>query len=452
MSDRDASDTIVAIATPAGRGAVGIVRLSGPDAFAIARPICGELPPPRRAALRVFRDAAGRTCDEGLVLRFESPHSYTGEHVVELQGHGGAVVLDLLLQAALAHGARMARPGEFSERAFLNDRLDLAQAEAVADLIDASSREAVLAARRTLDGALSREVADLDARLMDLRVFVEGALDFSDEDIDWLADDALAHKLDDTRTHLQQLLANAQQGRRLREGMTVAIAGRPNAGKSTLINALARSDAAIVSDRPGTTRDVLREHVLIDGMPLTLLDTAGLRDTDDAVESEGIRRAWQALEQAELVLFVCEDSESLQVADRALLERLPPALPRLLLLNKCDLASREPALLEIEGQPALRISARHGHGLSLLRAQLNRHAGRSGHEQGLFSARARHLDALRDTAAHLQAAADQLQAGQAAELAAEELRLAQQALGQINGRVSTEDLLGEVFSRFCIGK
>ncbi|TDU28730.1 tRNA modification GTPase trmE [Panacagrimonas perspica] len=451
MSDRSV-DTIAAIATAPGRGAVGILRLSGPLAFVIAEKMSGALPAPRTAALRFFHDAQGERCDRGLVLCFDAPRSYTGEAVVEMQGHGGPAVLDLLLGAACAHGARIARPGEFSERAFLNGRLDLAQAEAVADLIDASSRAAVLAAHRALDGEFSLRVLTLARRLLDLRVFVEGALDFSDEDIDWLSDAQLGQGLTDAEVELSRLLAQASQGRRLRDGMVVAIAGRPNVGKSTLLNRLARAEVAIVSEIPGTTRDVLREHLVLDDLPLTMVDTAGLRDTQDPVEAEGIRRAWQAFERAELALFVAEDAAGLTEADRALLAQLPSTARQILVFNKCDLSGAASGAFVREGRDALRICAATGEGLDALRAAIRATAGLDEQMEGVFSARARHLDALHQTQRHLQAARMQLGLGTAAELAAEELRLAHDALGTITGRTTTEDLLGAVFSRFCIGK
>lgn len=445
------TDTIAAIATAAGRGAVGIVRLSGPRAFAIASQVAGSLPPPRQAALRALRDAQGEVLDQGLVLCFPGPHSFTGEDVVELQGHGGPVLLAELLRATVAAGARIAQPGEFSERAYLNGRLDLAQAEAIADLIDAASGQAVRAAQKTLEGAFSRRVHALADQLTELRVFVEGALDFSDEDIDWLADARLAERLASAEALLAETRLQAGQGRRLREGMTVAIVGQPNVGKSTLLNALAGYEAAIVSEQAGTTRDPLREHLLLDGLPLTIVDTAGLRDTEDAIEREGIRRAWQALEKAELALFLVDDREGVTAADRALLARLP-ALPRLLLRNKCDLAGHAPALDSgAEGQE-LRLSAKSGLGLDLLVQALKAQAGLSEVGEGLFLARARHLDALEQAASHLAQARQRLTEGAQAELAAEELRLAQVALGRITGEQSSDALLGEIFRRFCIGK
>lgn len=446
------TDTIVAVATPPGRGAVGILRLSGPRSLAIAGRIAGSLPEARRAALRPFRDAAGEIVDRGLVLYFAAPHSYTGEDVVELQGHGGPVILDQLLRAACAAGARPARPGEFSERAFLNDRLDLAQAEAVADLIDASSVAAARAAQRSLDGELSRRVAQLAEELTRLRVFVEGALDFSDEDIDWLGDESLRSRIESLEEGLRQLLRQCAQGRRLRDGLTVTLTGRPNVGKSTLLNALAAADVAIVTPIAGTTRDVLRENLDLDGLPVTVVDTAGLRDSDDPVEQEGIRRARRALEQAELALFLLDDTEGMTEEDRRQLAQLPDALPVVCIRNKCDLSGREPARFEEAGLLQLRLSAATGEGLDRLREEIRRQAGLDELRESLFSARTRHVDALHGCIAHVQNARARLHARELPELAAEELRLAQDRLGEITGRVTTEDLLGHIFSSFCIGK
>ncbi|WP_420467276.1 tRNA uridine-5-carboxymethylaminomethyl(34) synthesis GTPase MnmE [Panacagrimonas sp.] len=445
-------DTIAAIATAAGRGAIGILRLSGPRAFDIADRMTGPEVAPRQARLRVFRDTTGTAVDRGLVLRFPGPHSYTGEDVVELQGHGGPVVLNLLLQAACELGARPARAGEFSERAFLNDRLDLAQAEAVADLIDAASRAAVQAAHRSLEGVFSRSVQDLAQTLLELRVYVEGALDFSDEDIDWLADAQLDTRLQQAALAFEDLLGRAAQGRRLRDGIHLAIVGQPNVGKSTLLNALAGTEAAIVSSRPGTTRDVLREHLLIDDLPVTVVDTAGLRDTEDQVEAEGIRRAWVALRQAELVLFLVDDQIGWTDRDQSLFRQIPDEIDRLIVFNKIDASGRAAGVSERAGVEALRLSAVTGAGLDGLRETIRRLAGVQGQVEGTFSARGRHLDALRRAQAHLTETRSVLAAGTQVELAAEELRLAHEALGEITGRVTTDDMLGAVFSRFCIGK
>jgi tRNA modification GTPase len=445
-------DTIAAIATPPGRGGIGVLRICGPQACAVAERIAGALPAARRFVLREFRDSDGATIDRGLVLRFAAPHSFTGEDMVELHAHGGPVVLECLLQAACAAGARCARPGEFSERAFLNGRLDLTQAEAIADLIEAASRGAVRAAARALEGEFSKRVNELVEGLIAVRVDLEAALDFADEDVPWIDADRLALRLAELRARLSQLQAQAAQGRRLREGLVVAIAGRPNVGKSTLLNRLCGAEAAIVSPVAGTTRDVLREHVLIDGLPLTLIDTAGLRETAEPVEQEGVRRARAALEKAELVLFVLDDTAGMTAEDRALLASLPAQVPVVQVYNKCDLSDRPPTRWEQpEGHQALRLSAACGAGLEELHATLKRHAGFSHALEGVFSARQRHLEALRRAAEALARA--QSNAGQAhAELVAEDLRLAQQALDEITGRFTTEDLLGRIFAGFCIGK
>ena len=434
------------------------MRLSGPRAFAIAEQLAGPLPAPRQSALRHFRDAEGEAIDQGLVLCFAAPHSFTGEHVVELQGHGAPVVLAALVEAAIAQGARAARPGEFSERAYLNGRIDLAQAEAIADLIDAASTQAARAAQRSLDGVFSARVAALTEALIQLRVYVEGALDFSDEDINWLGEAALHQRIAQWLSDLDTLLGEAAQGRRLREGLVIALTGRPNAGKSTLLNRLAGTEAAIVSPTPGTTRDLLRENILLEGIPLTLVDTAGLRDTDDAVEREGVRRAREALGKAELALFLADDREASDdgapgAADQALLDTLPAALPVLLLLNKCDLSARPAGALASEPQRVtLRLSAASGEGLPALQQQLRLHCGSNAGHEGLFIARTRHLTALKAAGSAVRQAQRRLQAAERVELAAEELRLAQRALDDITGPFAADDLLGRVFSQFCIGK
>jgi tRNA modification GTPase len=455
------TDTIAAVATAPGRGGVGIVRLSGPQAFAIARALAGPLPRARHAALRTFKDAGGAALDQGLLLLFPGPESYTGEDVVELQGHGSPVVLEALVRAACARGARPARPGEFSERAFLNDRLDLAQAEAIADLIGAATEQAARAAQRSLQGEFSRRVDALVETLTQLRMHVEGALDFSDEDVDWLADASLRERLAALLQQLHELLAAAAQGRRLREGMVVALSGAPNVGKSTLLNRLAGTEAAIVTEIPGTTRDVLRENISLDGLPLTIVDTAGLRESEDPVEKEGIRRAWQALAQAELVLFLVDDRAGVTDADRALLARLPGSAETIIVRNKCDLSGRAPELLPTAAVGAahgrdrcfqLRLSAHEGTGLDLLAHEIRRVAGLTGTGESLFSARTRHIEALRRALACAQDAEARLREGANAELAAEELRLAQQALSEITGAFTSDDLLGRIFRDFCIGK
>lgn len=446
------TDTIAAIATPTGRGSVGILRLSGPQAASISEKICGALPAPRVATLRHFRDAENNAIDQGLVLFFAAPNSFTGEDVVELQGHGGPVVLQLLQQAACVFGARPARPGEFSERAFLNNRMDLAQAEAIADLIDASSAQAVRAARRSLDGEFSQRVNALVEELIQLRVFVEGALDFSDEDVNWLADEGLSSRLEILLTHLHTLVAQAAQGRRLREGITVTLTGQPNVGKSTLLNRLAGTDAAIVTAIAGTTRDVLRENIVLDGMPITVVDTAGLRDSEDPVELEGIRRAWLALEQAEIALYLVDSRQRITADDEALLKKIPAHLQMLVIHNKCDLSNETPRCVTENSTTHIHLSASQGQGVELLVREIKKIAGLSEQSENIFSARARHLDALQRTLTHTSQAQQRLQEHATAELAAEELRLAQNALSEITGAFSSDDLLGRVFSQFCIGK
>ena len=442
-------DTIAALATPPGRGGIGIVRVSGPGVPQLATDLLGDLPPPRLATLRAFRDAGGDILDSGLALYFPAPHSFTGEHVLELQGHGGPVVMDLLLGRVLELGARQARPGEFSERAFLNERIDLAQAEAIADLIDSGTEQAARAATRSLQGAFSSAVHELVERLIALRCQVEAAIDFPDEDIELQADSQLLAGLRELHDAFDALAGRARQGCLLHEGMTVVIAGRPNAGKSSLLNALAGRDTAIVTPLAGTTRDLLREHIQIDGMPLHVIDTAGLRDSDNPVEQEGVRRAWQQMEQADRVLLVVDDREGLQPQDRDILARLPAGLPHTLVFNKIDLTGRPPG---DAGDAALCLSAQTGAGLDALRVHLKSAMGYQTEAGGGFSARRRHLDALRRARRHLDSGRAHLEHRQAGELLAEELRLAQQCLAEITGEFGSDDLLGEIFAGFCIGK
>jgi tRNA modification GTPase len=445
------TDTIAAIATPPGRGGIGIVRVSGSAAVAIGEALTGRLPKPRRASLREFRDEQGRALDTGLVLFFPGPDSFTGEDVLELQGHGGTVVLDLLLNRVLELGARAARPGEFSERAFLNDRLDLAQAEAIADLIDSGSEQAARAAMRSLSGEFSRRVEKLVEDLTVLRAYVEAAIDFPDEEVDFLTEGDVAGRLDLIRDRFETLAAAAQQGSLMREGLTVVIAGRPNAGKSSLLNALAGHDAAIVTDIPGTTRDLLRERISIDGLPLHLTDTAGLRESGDRVEQEGVRRAWEQMEKADRVLLVVDAKVGLTDEDRYILESMPRAIPVTVIYNKIDLTGQRPAEDELDGVASVWVSAQYGLGLELLRAHLKRAAGFQQVGEDGFTARRRHLDAMRRAREHLEEAVERVQA-KAGELLAEELRLAQLCLSEITGEFTSEDLLGRIFSSFCIGK
>ncbi len=453
------NDTIAAIATPAGRGGVGIIRLSGPDALAMARRMTGDRPLlARQAHFRRFRDGAGEVLDEGIVLFFPGPHSFTGEDVVELQGHGGPVLMDMLLKRVLALGARMAQPGEFSQRAFLNDKMDLTQAEAIADLIDAASQAAVKSATRSLQGAFSQRIQTLLERLIELRLYVEAAIDFPDEEIDFLSDGVVAAKLAAVIAHLDQVLLEAKQGSLLREGVRVVIAGKPNAGKSSLLNALAGYEAAIVTDIAGTTRDVLREQIHLDGLPLHIIDTAGLRDTEDRVEQEGIRRAYQEIGQADGILLVYDLSTELSTTEiplelaKRFFDPLPPPEKLCFVANKSDLAGRPVAVEEVAGYRHLTLSARSGEGMPALRDHLKALVGYQDAEHSPFIARRRHLDALLRTRQALQAADAQLRGLALGELMAEDLRAAQQALGEITGEFTADDLLGKIFGSFCIGK
>ena len=446
-------DTIVAAATPPGRGSVGIVRISGPKTPEIAAVLLGDVPEPRRATFARFLDAEQQPIDAGLALFFPSPHSYTGEHVLELQGHGGPVVVEAVIARVLQLGARRALPGEFTQRAFLNDKLDLAQAEAIADLIDAGSRQALRAAMRSLQGEFSAMVQGLSEAVIELRAYVEAAIDFPEEEIDFLADRQLEERLTAVRHHFDAVEQSARQGRLLREGMTVVIAGRPNAGKSSLLNRLAGYDAAIVTPIPGTTRDILRERIDIDGMPLHILDTAGLRDSADDIEREGIRRAEAEIARADRVLFVIDtpdDPNGRAFNDER--QRLPSNVPVTLVFNKCDLATGIPVADTYSGPPRVTLSALSGDGLDRLRQHLKSCMGFLTAESGTVSARQRHLDALTRARTHVDEAARQLQERRAGELVAEELRIAQQALGEITGEFTTDDLLGRIFSTFCIGK
>jgi len=447
-----ATDTIAAIATPPGQGGVGIVRVSGSGVEEIATALLGRLPKVRQAELHEFRDADNTLIDTGLVLYFAAPASFTGESILELQGHGGPVVMDLLLQRVLALGARPARPGEFSRRAFLNNKLDLVQAEAIADLIESDTAQAARAAMRSLQGAFSQRVHLLLEALTQLRIYIEAAIDFPDEEIDWLADARLQQMLQDLRQDLADIMARAHQGQLLRDGMTLVIAGRPNAGKSSLLNALAGSDAAIVTEIPGTTRDVLREHIQLDGMPLHVIDTAGLHESDDPVEQLGMQRARKAMESADRLLLLIDDQAGYTAADAAILDDLPAGVPHTLIFNKIDLSGRTPGPVAMENSAGFALSVQTGAGMDALRAHLKQCVGFGEQTEGDFSARRRHLDALQRVQQHLLAGQRQLEELQAGELLAEELRLAQQELGEITGEVSSDDLLGRIFSSFCIGK
>ncbi|MEE4660188.1 MAG: tRNA uridine-5-carboxymethylaminomethyl(34) synthesis GTPase MnmE [Halieaceae bacterium] len=449
-----AGDTIAAIATAPGTGGVGIVRVSGPRAQAIAASITGRQITARRACFSHFRDAQGETLDTGIALFFQGPHSFTGEDVLELQGHGGSAVLDLVLRECLRLGARAAEPGEFSQRAFLNDKLDLAQAEAIADLVTATTEAGVRSANRSLQGDFSRRINALIEDIVSLRVYVEAAIDFPDEEIDFLQDGAVRDRLKNLQQAVQEVLDTARQGKLLRDGMKLVIAGRPNAGKSSLLNALSGEDTAIVTAVAGTTRDVLREHIQIDGMPLHIVDTAGLRDSDDPVEQEGIIRAWREMDDADHLLLVidaaCENSAREEHANlQQLLEEKGSRTAVTIIHNKCDLSGQAPGLSQQDELTVVTLSARERQGLDILKTHLKQVMGFTGVEQHGFSARRRHIDALERSAALLAAAETQLAAG---ELLAQDLRDAHDTLGEITGVMSADELLGEIFSSFCIGK
>lgn len=442
------TETIAAIATAPGRGGVGIVRLSGRDLADCALQLCGKRPLPRQATLADFRAADGALIDTGLLLYFPAPHSFTGEDVIELHGHGGPVVLQLLLSRCLDLGGRLAEPGEFTRRAFLNGKLDLAQAEAVADLIDASTTAAARSAIRSLHGDFSSEIHALLDQLTELRALTEATLDFPDEEIDFLeAADAFG-RLDRLQTRLASVHDRAHQGRLLQGGLHVVIAGQPNVGKSSLLNRLAGDELAIVTPIAGTTRDVVRGTLQIEGIPLHVIDTAGLRETDDEVEQIGIARTWREIERADVLLLLVDAREGVSDADTAIIERLPQRLSHLTVFNKADLAGRRAERLEPDGEVQIALSAKTGEGIGLLRDELLRIAGWHPAED-VFIARERHLRALNQTATHIAQARQQLPE---LDLFAEELRLAQRALSSITGEFSADDLLGEIFGRFCIGK
>ena len=442
--------TIVARATPAGRGGVGIVRISGSLVRSIATTMLGSCPEPRVATLHTFMDSAGEALDTGLALFFPAPHSYTGEDVLELQGHGGPVLLEMLIACAVELGAQIARPGEFSERAFLNDKLDLLQAEAVADLIDAGSRTAARAALRSLSGEFSAAVLGLNEQVTGLRMYVEAAIDFPEEEIDFLGTDELRRRLDSVAEEFTRIEATARQGRLLRDGIHVVLAGRPNSGKSSLLNRLAGYEAAIVTDQPGTTRDPIREHLEIDGLPVHIVDTAGLRDSADVVEREGVQRTRAQLLVADLALLVVDAAGPGDIG--ALQAELPSGVPVIVVRNKIDLSGEAPGLAS-NGAPALvRISALTGAGLPDLRQLIKEQAGFGETGEGTVIARQRHLDSIRRARAHFDAGREQLESQRAGELLAEELRGAQQALAEITGEFTSDDLLGKIFGTFCIGK
>jgi len=441
-------DTIVATATPPGIGGIGIVRISGGRAEKIARGMLGSLPEPRTATHRAFLDKRGQKLDVGLALYFPAPASFTGEAVLELHGHGGPVVTTLLVDAAVEFGARRAEPGEFTKRAFLNDKLDLAQAEAIADLIASGTAQAARAALRSLSGAFSRAVDSLAEQLVRLRMHVEAAIDFPEEEVDFLTDEALLASIDQCGRAFDDLKDQAKIGRVLRDGYRVVIVGKPNAGKSSLLNRLSGEEAAIVTEIAGTTRDVLREQIDIDGLAVELVDTAGLRDNPDRIEEEGIRRAREALKSADAVLWIQDASEA---GSAEIGEDVPDGAEIITVRNKIDLTAEQPGVTN-KNEPVIRLSAKTGAGMDALHERLRKSAGYRNLGEGAFTARKRHIDALKHAAEHFATGRVALQETRAGELLAEELRLAQEALGEITGAVSSDDLLGRIFADFCIGK
>lgn len=442
-------DTIAAIATAAGRGGIGVVRVSGPRLELFIRSLIGRPLAPRQAILADFRDARGDVIDQGIALFFPAPRSYTGEDVLELHGHGGPVVLRELLKRCLELGARPARPGEFTERAYLNDKLDLAQAESVADLIDAATTQAAKSALRSLRGAFSQRIEELTRAVIELRVLVEATLDFPDEEIEFLEHAGVEGKLAAASAGLEKVLSASRQGSLLREGIHVVLAGQPNVGKSSLLNRLTGEDLAIVTEIPGTTRDVIRQSINLEGVPAHVIDTAGLRESDDPVEKIGIERTWSAIGKADLVVLLLDATQGESPADTAILKQLPADLPCIRVMNKIDLIGREPGQELKNGAMTVLLSAKTGAGVEILRRAVLEMAGWHTGGEGLFMARERHVQALLQARTHLERARE---LGGKLELFAEELRLAQEALGVITGEYTPDDLLGEIFSRFCIGK
>jgi tRNA modification GTPase len=443
-------DTIVAVATPPGRGGVGIVRVSGSHASIIAMQLSGDVAlEPRTAYYRKFHDEQRALIDQGLLLYFKAPHSFTGEDVVEFQVHGSPIVMDEIVQACVRLGARCARPGEFSERAFLNDKIDLTQAEAIADLIQAHSITAARMAMNSLQGEFSKKINALSEAIIRLRLFVEAAIDFPEEEIDFLNDGKVQIKLNELLSTLGHIQTEAHQGTIMREGLSIVIAGRPNAGKSTLINALSGRDLVIVTDVPGTTRDVMRAHILLDDIPVHIIDTAGLRESDDVIEQEGIKRAWAELSRADCVLLVIDiqDSETVLSLDESVQSVLPAHVPMIRIFNKIDVMHQSPKCTDT----GIYLSAKEGHGLAFLKDKIKQAVGFQAAE-GRFIARRRHMEALHQANAHLTAGLHQLTQHRAGELLAEDLRLAHLALCDITGEFTADDLLGEIFSSFCIGK
>lgn len=441
-------DTIAAIATPSGNGGVGIIRISGTKAIQIATQLTPQSIVPRQALFTSFKDEDGTVIDSGILLYFSNPSSYTGEDIIELQGHGGSVVLNMLLNRVVGLGARLAKPGEFTERAFLNNKLDLAQAEAVADLIESSTEKSVRSAQKSMQGFFSDQINELVDELTELRVYVEAAIDFADEEIDFLSDGIVENKLINIAIKIKEILKTAQQGQLLRDGMTVVLAGKPNAGKSSLLNALAGHEAAIVTDIAGTTRDILKERIQIDGLPLHIIDTAGLRESENVVEKEGIRRAREEIQQADKVLLLIDSTDP---EIESVLNSLPENINTTKIYNKIDLLNRKPEIIELPNGTEIYLSVKKRLGMELLTEYLKKSVGFNSETDDVFIARKRHLDALKMGSQSVESALEQLQ-NKSGELVAEDLRQAQNSLAEIMGAFSSDDLLGKIFSSFCIGK
>ena len=449
VSNTNVVETIAAIATASGAGGIGIVRVSGPASRLIALGILGQCPTPRHAAYLDFKLEDGALIDRGIAIFYENPHSYTGEDVLELQAHGGTALMQILLARCIELGARQAEPGEFTRRAYLNDKLDLAQAEAVADVISAATVEAAKSAVRSLSGEFSKHINALLLKLIDLRMFVEACLDFPEEEIDFITQGRVVEKLETIMVELMAVFSKAKQGSLLREGIVVVLVGQPNVGKSSLMNQLAGEDVAIVTSVAGTTRDTIKNAIQINGVPLHIIDTAGLRETDDEVEKFGIERTWRATETANIALLLVDAAHGIGDQEKTILARLPQEIRKIWVHNKIDVGNTKPSCQQIDGATHIYLSAKTGDGLALLKNQLLALAGYQSNSEGIFMARARHLQALAEVDAHLNSAKRQMSS---AELLAEELRLAQDDLASITGEFTPDDLLGEIFSKFCIGK
>ncbi len=449
MASTKLLDTIAAIATASGAGGIGVVRVSGPAVQLIAAQVLGSCPAPRHASYLDFKQANGDLIDRGIAIFYPNPHSYTGEDVLELQAHGGTALMQILLARCIALGARQAEPGEFTRRAYLNDKIDLAQAEAVADVINAATIEAAKSAVRSLSGEFSQRINALLLKLIDLRMFVEACLDFPEEEIDFITQGRVAEKLASIITELKSVFSKAKQGSLLREGINVVLVGQPNVGKSSLMNQLAGEEIAIVTSIAGTTRDTIKNAIQINGVPLHVIDTAGLRETDDEVEKFGIARTWRAAESANIALLLVDAAHGITETEKSILARLPQEIRKIWVHNKIDVANELPLVKEINGATHIYLSAKTGAGLELLKSHLLKLAGYENNSEGVFMARARHLEALLKVETHLSIAGQQIKS---AELLAEELRIAQDALGSITGEFTPDDLLGEIFSKFCIGK